>query len=161
MKLKNLLLATTFILSSVIFAQETFPPEEIITGTFIGKTIRMDEFTPLEENNNSGVPTMVIDQLVSNVTGIVNQTTTVIQNLQTEPGGIASFPLSQNFVGASQSESSYFPPDPTGAVGPNHYVHSVNSLVKIFSKTGTLLVGPVNLNVFLGIPSNNGDPIVL
>ncbi|HAT65085.1 MAG TPA: hypothetical protein DCS66_10855, partial [Flavobacteriaceae bacterium] len=53
------------------------------------------------------------------------------------------------------------PPDPTGAAGPNHYVHSVNSLVKIFDKSGNLQVGPVNLSTFLGIGSNNGDPIVL
>src|SRR5690606_20469701 len=64
-------------------------------------------------------------------------------------------------VGASSSESGFVPPDPTGAAGPNHYVHAVNSIVKIFSKTGTLLVGPVALGTFLGIGSNSGDPIVL
>ena len=90
-----------------------------------------------------------------------NTTTTVIQNLQTEPGKIMAYALEQNFIGASQSESGFLPPDPTGAVGPNHYVHSVNSLVKVFDKTGNLLVGPVDLADFLGNGSNNGDPIVL
>ncbi len=59
-------------------------------------------------------------------------------------------PIEQNFIGASSSESGFFPPDPTGAVGPNHYVHSVNSLVKIFDKTGNLLVGPVSLRIIFG-----------
>ena len=52
--------------------------------------------------------------------------------MQTEPGGITALPVLQNFIGASQNESGYLPPDPTGAVGPDHYVHSVNSIVKIF-----------------------------
>jgi hypothetical protein len=33
--------------------------------------------------------------------------------------------------------------------------------VSIFDKSGTLLVGPVALGTFLGIPSNSGDPIVM
>ena len=90
----------------------------------------------------------------------LNSTSTVIQNLQTQQGKVVTMPPLQNFVGASASESGAFPPDPTGAVGPNHYVHSVNSLVKIFDKTGGLLVGPVNLGAFLGSTSF-GDPIVL
>ena len=85
----------------------------------------------------------------------------IIDNLQTKQGGIQSMPIQQNFIGASSSESGFFPPDPTGAVGPNHYVHSVNSLVKIFDKSGNLLVGPVSLGSFLGFGGNGGDPIVL
>ncbi|MBL4662985.1 MAG: hypothetical protein JKY22_05410 [Flavobacteriaceae bacterium] len=163
MKLKNLLFALTVILGSSLFAQETFPPTEIITGTYKGKTIPLRDFPTMEagEFNDPKTHTMVPVPNESNTTPEPNNTTTVIQNLQTEPGGIVALPLEQNFVGASASESGFFPPDPTGAVGPNHYVHSVNSLVKIFDKIGTLLVGPVNLSNFLGNGSNNGDPIVL
>ena len=163
MKLKNLLFALTVILGSSLFAQETFPPTEIITGTFKGKTIPLRDFPTMEagEFNDPKTHTMVPVPNESNTTPEPNNTTTVIQNLQTEPGGIVALPLEQNFIGASASESGFFPPDPTGAVGPNHYVHSVNSLVKIFDKTGTLLVGPVSLSNFLGNGSNNGDPIVL
>src|SRR5690606_13936330 len=65
------------------------------------------------------------------------------QTTQKDFGMIQTRALVQNFIGASSSESGFVPPDPTGAVGPNHYVHAVNSIVKIFDKSGNLLVGPV------------------
>jgi GEVED domain-containing protein/CARDB protein len=161
MKLKNLFFVVAVIMCGSLLAQDTFPPTDIITGTFIGKTIPLRDFPTMDEDfSDPRIQTMVVDQYVT-TTQEINTTTTVIQNLQTEPGGIVALPLEQNFIGASASESGFFPPDPTGAVGPNHYLHSVNSLVKIFDKTGTLLVGPVSLSSFLGIASNNGDPIVL
>jgi hypothetical protein len=73
----------------------------------------------------------------------------VIQNLQTEPGGITALPILQNFQGANQGQSNSFPPDATGAVGPNHYVHAFNTSVKIFDKVGNLIVGPTSLGAFL------------
>jgi hypothetical protein len=161
MKLKLLFLVTVLLASFGIYAQEKFPPNEIVHGRFIHKTMRMDEFATMEQSAIPSVPTMVLDQIVTNPQVKVNKPATVIHNLQTEPGQLVSLPLEQNFIGASQSESGFLPPDPTGAAGPNHYVHSVNSIVKIFDKTGNLLVGPVSLSNFLGIASNNGDPIVL
>ncbi|MFT5256038.1 MAG: hypothetical protein ACI9RL_001392, partial [Candidatus Paceibacteria bacterium] len=62
---------------------------------------------------------------------------------------------------SSIQEGQAIPPDPTGAVGPNHYVHAVNSVVKIFDKTGGLLAGPTTLGTFLGNGNSNGDPIVM
>ncbi|HEX8110888.1 MAG TPA: hypothetical protein VF516_24315, partial [Kofleriaceae bacterium] len=38
------------------------------------------------------------------------------------------------------------PPDTDGDIGPNHYVQIVNSGVTIFSRTGAVLMGPVNTN---------------
>ena len=38
------------------------------------------------------------------------------------------------------------PPDTNGAVGPTQYVQMVNSAFAVFSKTGTKLAGPVNIN---------------
>ena len=160
MKLKNLFLVVLLIVSGKFYAQETFPPSEVIVGTFIGKTIPLRDF-PVMTTEFSDPSTMVMVPNENNTSGAVNPTTTIIQNLQTEPGQINAYPIEQNFIGASSTESGFFPPDPTGAVGPNHYVHSVNSLVKIFDKTGNLLVGPISLAGFLGIPSNNGDPIVM
>lgn len=160
MKLKNLFLVLLLIVSGKFYAQETFPPSEVIVGTFIGKTIPLRDF-PVMTTEFTDPSTMVMVPNENNTSGAVNPTTTIIQNLQTEPGQINAYPIEQNFIGASSTESGFFPPDPTGAVGPNHYVHSVNSLVKIFDKTGNLLVGPISLAAFLGIPSNNGDPIVM
>ncbi|MDA9303017.1 GEVED domain-containing protein, partial [bacterium] len=53
------------------------------------------------------------------------------------------------------------PPDPSGAVGPNHYINAVNSVLKIFDKSGNLLVGPTALGSFLGNGTNGGDPIIM
>lgn len=61
------------------------------------------------------------------------------------------------------------PPDPTGAVGPNHYVQMINVRIAIFSKTGAVLAGPIAPTVIWQAAGaggrcanfNRGDPIVL
>jgi len=59
------------------------------------------------------------------------------------------------------------PPDPVGDVGPNHYVEMVNLVFAVYSKTGTLLLGPVDTGtLWAGFPVEDctdpsGDPIVL
>lgn len=63
----------------------------------------------------------------------------------------------QNWTGTSFSA---YPPDPSGAAGPNHYVHMVNSQFTIYDKTGTTLYGPAALGTLLG-GGNDGDPIVM
>lgn len=57
--------------------------------------------------------------------------------------------------------------DPTGAVGPGHYVQMVNTMFAVFAKDGGLLAGPININrLWTGAggaceSNNSGDPIVL
>jgi len=59
------------------------------------------------------------------------------------------------------------PPDPVGDVGPNHYVEMVNLTFAVYSKTGTLLLGPVDTGSLwagFAVPDctdPSGDPIVL
>ena len=59
------------------------------------------------------------------------------------------------------------PPDPVGAVGPNHYVEMVNLTYAVYDKKGTRLVGPVNTGSLwagFAIPDctdASGDSIVL
>lgn len=64
--------------------------------------------------------------------------------------------------------SGYAPPDPSGDVGPNHYMEATNVRFQIWDKTGTSLLGPLNLGtIWAGFPGpwstslNDGDPIVL
>ncbi len=65
------------------------------------------------------------------------------------------------------NRNSVSPPDPNGEVGPNHYVEMVNLSFAVYSKTGTVLYGPVNNNTLwqgFGGPCetrNDGDPVVL
>jgi uncharacterized repeat protein (TIGR01451 family) len=61
------------------------------------------------------------------------------------------------------------PPDTVGAVGPNHYVQMVNSLYRVFSKTGTPLTPALRLSALWASAGRTdvcatrdpGDPIVL
>lgn len=73
---------------------------------------------------------------------------------------------------SSQNNSNVFgfrvhPPDPCGDVGPNHYVQTVNLLVRVFNKAGAALTGPAKLSSLfsaLGPPcgaNDDGDAIVL
>ncbi|TND09087.1 MAG: hypothetical protein FD123_1490 [Bacteroidetes bacterium] len=60
----------------------------------------------------------------------------------------------------AQSGSGY-PPDPSGAAGPNHYVQAVNTTYRVYNKTGTGLTGTLNLSSMWSGSTNDGDPIVL
>ena len=76
----------------------------------------------------------------------------------------------QNFNGLNNGNNTggrVTPPDPSGDVGPNHYVQVVNCMLQIFSKTGTSMYGPVTTstiwNGFTGnwTGHNDGDAVVL
>jgi hypothetical protein len=83
-----------------------------------------------------------------------------------------SAPLA-NFEGLSNQDNfNVFggrvnPPDPVGDVGPNHYVEMINLVFGVYSKTGTLLLGPVDTGtLWAGFPVEDctdpsGDPIVV
>ena len=72
------------------------------------------------------------------------------------------------FDGMTQAEGcgNCIPPDPNGAVGPNHYIEMVNSSYSVYDKTGTRLAGPVHINqLWANLPGrcqqyNDGDPVV-
>ncbi len=77
-------------------------------------------------------------------------------------------PLLVNFEGMNLFENgSGVPPDTNGEVGPNHYVQMVNSALAVYSKSGALAAGPVDINLLwsnAGGPcfnNNDGDPIVM
>ena len=83
--------------------------------------------------------------------------------LQDTDGMSATAATIANFDGNNNTQG-YTPPDTHGDVGPNHYFQVVNCHYSIYSKTGTLLLGPLNnSSVFNGLPnnSNNGDAVVL
>jgi len=75
-------------------------------------------------------------------------------------------------LNSSQACGSCLPPDTHGDVGPNHYIQSVNSSIKIFDKTGAALNGTngTTYNSFFsglaaggtpcGLNQNGGDGFV-
>jgi hypothetical protein len=64
---------------------------------------------------------------------------------------------------AGQTASGFRPFDPSGAVGPNHYVQMINSTTfKVYSKsTGAVLLTGTLGNLWSPATANNGDPIVM
>ena len=76
------------------------------------------------------------------------------------PGPIVSF-------NGQSNTSGVVPPDPNGAVGPNHIVTMCNLSFQIFNKTGTSVFGPAaNNTLWAGFggecqTDNSGDPVVL
>jgi len=100
---------------------------------------------------------------------LANGADPVVQKIQ----GTLVPTIGVNFEGASDDDNSavlgfrVVPPDTEGDVGPNHYVQWINSIIEIFDKSGTSLVGPIAGNtVFAGFggiceDTNNGDPIVI
>jgi hypothetical protein len=74
-------------------------------------------------------------------------------------------------ISASQSGCGCLPPDTNGDVGPNHYIQSVNSSIKIFDKNGNALNGangttynsffaPMGASTPCGNNQNDGDGFV-
>src|SRR5215471_10444557 len=93
--------------------------------------------------------------------------------LQTAPPSLASIPASLSFDGlSSQDNFNTFggrlsPPDTNDDVGPNHYVQAVNTLWRVWDKSGNPLTPPLRLSGLfaqIGAPcslSAKGDPVVL
>lgn len=68
--------------------------------------------------------------------------------------------LEQNWAGQAPSVG-FRPYDPSGAVGPNHFVQAINGdTYRIWNKTGTVL-GSGNISSLFPSGNGDGDPIVL
>jgi hypothetical protein len=78
----------------------------------------------------------------------------------------ATASLLQNFEGINNL-SGVYPPDTQGDVSLDDYIQVVNLKFSIYSKTGSVILGPLDLStIWSGIPApwnntNNGDPVVL
>ena len=74
---------------------------------------------------------------------------------------------SANFNGIAENACSCVPPDPSGAAGPSQYVEVANTDLAVYSKTGSVLLGPEATNtLWSGFgggceTNNNGDGTVL
>ena len=94
----------------------------------------------------------------------------VVQTSVSATAAAAPAPIA-SFEGMTQAEGcgGCIPPDPNGAVGPNQYVHMVNSAFSVYSKSGARLSGPTPINKLFESfgpgnvchDTNNGDPIVV
>ena len=80
---------------------------------------------------------------------------------QNRKGRSPSLSTIQSWNGISELSQGVMPPDPSGAVGKNHYVQMVNTAMQIFDKTGNSLWGPTSLGSVFPESESDGDPIVL
>lgn len=87
--------------------------------------------------------------------------------VQDQGAPVATVPqVLRNFEGVG-NVNGVLPPDPTGDIGPNHYVQMVNLSFAVWDRNGTRLYGPAdNKTLWQGFGgpcevSEDGDPIVL
>lgn len=128
---------------------DTSPPLSELVETQVTQTQWEDGIVPLLIDHPQFEDQYENDPALQNFNGI-NDIGIVVQNWQ----GV--------------SAQGFAPPDPSGAVGPNHYMEMTNVRFQIWNKTGTSLLGPANLGtIWSGFPGpwsgslNDGDPIVL
>src|SRR5262249_10918889 len=83
------------------------------------------------------------------------------------PGTLANFEGFSNQDNFNIFGFRVNPPDPNGAVGPNHVVEIINLVFGVFDKAGNKLLGPVDTGTLwsgFAVPDctdPSGDPIVL
>jgi hypothetical protein len=83
------------------------------------------------------------------------------------PGTLANFEGISNQDNFDLFGFRVNPPDPVGAVGPNHYVQMVNLAYAVYDKSGNLLLGPADTGSLwagFAVPDctdPSGDPIVV
>ncbi|MBK7173456.1 MAG: fibronectin type III domain-containing protein [Bacteroidales bacterium] len=167
-------LALLFLLGSFInpLRAQDIPihPTHMGTGTFLGETKPLRDLPVLTPEEVQFLKEKALKKAANKKikpreypfaeTALPNGADEAWQKTMGSTGG-SKAPI-VNFEGQSTSS---FPPDCNGAVGPSHYMQTVNVTYSIYNKTGTLLAGPTALNtLFTGVPGatvNDGDPIVL
>jgi len=83
------------------------------------------------------------------------------KTIQDKEGTINAGQTRANWLG--QTASGFRPYDPSGAVGPNHYIQMINSTTfKVYDKsTGSVLLTQTLGNLWSPATGNSGDPIVM
>ncbi len=165
MKKMTLFLAV-FMVAINLLAQEGTPPGTLGQGTFLGKTIPLRDF-PLISSASNGKNELRIIPNNFPVNGAIEENALPVGEdpLRQSALNFAAenqSTLEANFDGPNVTQGGgATPPDPSGAVGPNHYVSAVNVAVEVFDKQGNSLAGPTSLGNFIGDGQNSGDPIVM
>ncbi len=171
MNLKPLLITLLLISTGIILRAQDMPvkPSHIGSGVFLGETPPLRDMPVLTaEEYNAMVAKAeykVLNRKLKNryypyeATALPKGPDPVWQKGM----GDGAYPKSPivNFAGQT---SPYYPPDCNGTAGPNHYMQTVNTTYAIYSKTGTLLAGPTNMNLLFsgttGSSCNDGDPLI-
>ncbi|MFC4635614.1 GEVED domain-containing protein [Dokdonia ponticola] len=162
---KTILIVVALLATINLFAQNAEAPEIIGQGTFLGKSIPLRDFPLIVEDADGKSDYRIIPNNFP-VNGYITENALPVGEDPLRQSAVNKAlqrsSIGQNFNGMTVSEGGgATPPDPSGAVGPNHYVHAVNVAVKIFDKSGNVLAGPTSLGNFIGDGQNSGDPIIM
>ena len=153
---KNILLMGMLASTLIVLGQEkeSYGPISTITAASFKVTERINDLPDEKENTYEVGNTMPnMRGRIEHISGIPlpNGVDPIWQ--KTKGSGVLKSPTLE-WNGLSGAN----PPDPSGAVGPNHYMQMVNSQYRVFDKTGTILKTG-SLGSLLG--AGGGDPIVL
>jgi PKD repeat protein len=118
---------------------------QLANGTFRPAEDRKKEFNPKRWGSNNSVPGK----------GLPNGNDPLWEIQSKAPLKSGKAPI-LTFEAASASST---PTDPTGAVGPNHFVNSWNTAFRIWDKNGNPLTAAASLGTIF--PGTLGDPIVV
>ena len=171
MKKRNLLFALAFLLPVLMVSAQSIPasPSDISTGKYWGLSKPLRDLPVMSAADWKAMAKKAKKELNEGL-----QKRSYPYAATALPRG--EDPAWQKFMGTTMASSHpianfdgqtspYYPPDCNGAAGPNHYMQTINTVYAIYSKTGTLLAGPTNINqIFGGVPGsshNDGDPIIL
>ncbi|NWG28156.1 MAG: T9SS type A sorting domain-containing protein [Ignavibacteriaceae bacterium] len=163
-KIISFALFVLLVISSISFAQGSF-----ISGPEVAQCINHDTSPPLRDIPEAPLTHSRwrdgFSEFLTNSPKFEDQyqpDPVLQENMGTRSDGF----VFQTWDGVAAS--GYAPPDPSGDVGPNHYMLATNVRFQIWNKTGTSLLGPLNLGtIWSGFPGpwstslNDGDPIVL
>ncbi len=161
--MKTLLTVLCAFVITAGFAQEKIPAVKIIKGVNLGVSTPLKDqpqIIPLDSipNNLRVIPNKMRNAPKYNQDALPQGEDPVLQrNAPTR----APQDMLLSFDGIDVSEGQAIPPDPTGAVGPNHYVHAVNSAISVYDKSGNTLSGPLDLGLFFQNGVDDGDPIIM
>lgn len=145
----------------------TDPDAKYVSVEYLGLSDRLLDIVAQFGNTTFSSPVAVepIDEeiiVVPNAPGAPDAALDEGPDINTMPDPILTF---EGLSNADQGRT-LSPPDPVGAVGPEHYVQMINVAFQIFLKdTGEEVIPPTNLNaLFVGDQecfNGSGDPIVL
>jgi len=159
---KLLLISLTLGLSFNVLAQNQEPTNEIqeitktqCTNFFITpplKDLAKEEYIenpPMRIGKDKLMRTMQLNPDVVDTPDPIRQTSTAKSG-----GGIV--------VDVNESgQTGGFPPDPSGAIGPDHYVQAVNSSWRVYDTNGDSSSLPTSLSSLWSGSANDGDPIIM
>lgn len=161
--MRKIILLTNLLLFSIIVFSQDNKPSFTATATMVERPSLSSQlpFAPMTETKKktTGNRNKRWVNYPTNFDALPKGKDALIQGQQGTKNARAT---EQNFEGAQQSDpySAWSVPDPTGAVGPNHYIHAYNSGFTIFDKEGNTLLPHASLAT-LWPGETYGDPVVL